>query len=219
MKKIIFGLLLGLFLTGCQQPTIDYNNFSDIDPSRPEVEVEQETAEDEQQEEIIEEEIIEEEIIEDKQVEETPTVDNVEEEVKEPEIDYSDRTIQGVEDDSEYEIVYITELLTHPSDFDEKFEQYISFGESAGFLKNNKGVLTHRNPYIELSNEFFKMVDLESEYKDALYRWENDWFNEEKLIKANKLLIELCNRARYMFYEISDMRGDSYERVYEKTTF
>lgn len=39
MKKLLLGLLLGLFLTGCQQPTIDYNSFSDNDPSRPEVEL------------------------------------------------------------------------------------------------------------------------------------------------------------------------------------
>lgn len=64
MKKIIYGLLLALFLTGCQQPTIDYNNFSDIDPSRPEVEVEQETIQDEQQEAVEEEIIIEEDLTE-----------------------------------------------------------------------------------------------------------------------------------------------------------
>lgn len=40
MKKIIFGLLLGLFLTGCQQPTFD--NYS-----VPEVELEQEIFQDE----------------------------------------------------------------------------------------------------------------------------------------------------------------------------
>ena len=56
MKKLLLVILAALFLTGCQQPTIDYNNFSDIDPSRPEVELEEETVEDEQQEEIIEEE-------------------------------------------------------------------------------------------------------------------------------------------------------------------
>ena len=40
MKKIIFGLLLGLFLTGCQQPTFD--NYS-----VPEVELDQEIFQDE----------------------------------------------------------------------------------------------------------------------------------------------------------------------------
>lgn len=58
MKKIIYGLLAALFLIGCQQPTIDYNNFSDIDPSRPEVELVEETVQDEQQEEVFEEEIV-----------------------------------------------------------------------------------------------------------------------------------------------------------------
>lgn len=42
MKKIILGLTLVLVLTSCQQPTIDYNNFSDSDPSSPKVELEQE---------------------------------------------------------------------------------------------------------------------------------------------------------------------------------
>lgn len=143
MKKIIYGLLAALFLIGCQQPTIDYNNFSDIDPSRPEVELEEETIEDEQQEEIVEEEIVIEEDLtktedeipveedgetsteleaenqsDDEQVEENVVEDVIKEEITEPEIDYSDRTIPGVEDDSDYEIEYITELLTHPSDFE-----------------------------------------------------------------------------------------------------
>lgn len=39
MKKLLLGLLLALSLIGCQQPTIDYNSFSDNDPSRPEVEL------------------------------------------------------------------------------------------------------------------------------------------------------------------------------------
>lgn len=47
MRKLLLGLFIALSLIGCQQPTID--------PSRPEVELEEETIEDEQQEEIVEE--------------------------------------------------------------------------------------------------------------------------------------------------------------------
>lgn len=36
MKKIIFGLLIALSLIGCQQPNIDYSDFSDADTSKQE---------------------------------------------------------------------------------------------------------------------------------------------------------------------------------------